>query len=158
MEGINCPPEGQGQGNQGVSGGGPCPWRNRGFRSTSPNVGQTSSPPGTEPRSWSGRSELSGVMNIQGKPGEENLGPAPGLPEFIAWGSRKEAANGKGKPAVSPLPRKSSGPRVAPRIALSSGEASPDKGTPPKPPPAIPGARKTGHLEARFRHSRPAPC
>jgi hypothetical protein len=99
-----------------------------------------------------------GVMNIQGKPGEENLGPAPGLPEFIAWGSRKEAANGKGKPAVSPLPRKSSGPRVAPRIALSSGEASPDKGTPPKPPPAIPGARKTGHLEARFRHSRPAPC
>ena len=23
---------------------------------------------------------------------------------------------------------------------------------------AIPGARKTGHLEERFRHSRPAPC
>ena len=99
-----------------------------------------------------------GVMNIQGKPGEENLGPAPGPPGFIAWGSRKEAANGKGKPAASPLLQKSSGPRVTLRIALSSGEASPDKGTPPKTPPAIPGARKTGHPETLLIHSRPAPC
>jgi len=65
-------------------------------------------------------------MNIQGKPGEETWGRPPDPQDLSPDAPEQRPQTGNGKPAASPLPRKSSGPWVALRLALSSGEASPD--------------------------------